>query len=83
MTSDPEPRRSRSWVTPSRLLWAVLALVAFILLAQNSQQVTVKFLAWDISAPLFVVIGAALLIGWGLGGAATRTWRWHTNRDRT
>ena len=25
MTSDPEPRRSRSWVTPSRLLWAVLA----------------------------------------------------------
>lgn len=66
-------------VTPRRILWGVLALVAVILLLQNSQQITVQFLAWDVSAPLFVLIGATLLLGWGLGEVGTRTW----NRRRS
>lgn len=77
-----EDGRSRpSAVTPGRVLWGVLALVAVVLLLQNSQDTTVQFLGWDITAPLFVVIGASLVIGWGLGELGTRTWRWHRGRQ--
>ena len=68
-------------VTPSIVAWGLLALVALILLVQNSTQTTVQFLGFDVSAPLFVIIGAALVIGWLLGELGTRVWRWR-RRDR-
>ena len=73
--------RSRSRVTPSLVLWGVLAVVAIILLAQNTEETNVDVFGWRIIAPLFVIIGAALLIGWGLGELGTRVWRWR-RRDR-
>lgn len=62
------------------MLWGLLALAAIILLLQNSQDTTIQILGWDITAPLFVVIGASLIIGWGLGELGTRTWRWRQGR---
>ena len=73
--------RSRLRVTPSLVLWGVLALVALTLLAQNTEETNVDVFGWRIIAPLFVIIGAALLIGWGLGELGTRVWRWR-RRDR-
>ena len=73
--------RSRPRVTPSLVLWGVLAVVAIILLAQNTEETNVDVFGWRIIAPLFVIIGAALLIGWGLGELGTRVWRWR-RRDR-
>ncbi len=72
---------SRPRVTPSLVLWGVLAVVAIILLAQNTEETNVDVFGWRIIAPLFVIIGAALVIGWGLGELGTRVWRWR-RRDR-
>jgi len=66
----------RRRVTPGLLLWGVLALSAFVILIQNSADTSVQFFWLDITAPLFVVIGASLLIGWGLGELGTRLWSW-------
>lgn len=41
----------------------VLAVIMIILAAQNTDSTTVKFLVWDYSTPLFVLILAALLAG--------------------
>ena len=63
-------------LTPARVLWAVLALVALILLLQNSAQTRLQFLGFEITAPLFVIIGASLVIGWLLGEIGPRIWKW-------
>jgi len=63
-------------LTPARILWSVLALIAVILLLQNSQQITVQFLGFEISAPLFIIIGGSMLVGWLLGEFGSRLWRW-------
>ena len=81
MNHDGDGGIKSGLVTPRRVLWAVLALVAVILLLQNSQDVTVKFLAWDVTAPLFLLIAVTLFIGWGLGELGARTLRWHRNRN--
>jgi uncharacterized integral membrane protein len=42
---------------------ALLTVIVIILAAQNTQQVTVKFLPFEIGTPLIVVLLASLLIG--------------------
>lgn len=68
-------------VTPGLVLWTVVAFVALVLLAQNGQDIQVDVFVWTVTAPLFVIIAAALVIGWGLGEVGTRVWRWR-RRDR-
>ena len=41
----------------------ILALAVIILAAQNTDTVTISFLAWEFSTPLIVLILGALLIG--------------------
>ena len=69
-------------ITPTRVLWAVLAIVAVILLLQNSVQTTLQFLGFEITAPLFVIIGGCLIIGWLLGEVGERVWRLRRRGDR-
>ncbi|HVQ87984.1 MAG TPA: LapA family protein [Actinomycetes bacterium] len=76
-----EPSGWRPRLTPSLVLWSFLALIALVLLAQNTEQTEVDFFGWRVTAPLFLVIGGSLLIGWGLGELGTRVWRWR-RRDR-
>lgn len=75
-----EPSR-RVKVTPTRLLWAALALLAVVLVLQNSADTTIQVLGWTIQAPLFVVLAAAMLIGWGLGTLGTQAWSWRRRRS--
>jgi uncharacterized integral membrane protein len=67
-------------VTPAAVLWAVLALVGIVLIAQNSASTEVHFFGWTIQAPLFVLIAASMVIGWGLGTLGTQAWSWHRRR---
>jgi uncharacterized integral membrane protein len=41
----------------------MLAVIVIVFAAQNTQSATVKVLAWDWSAPLFVVVLLSLIIG--------------------
>jgi uncharacterized integral membrane protein len=67
-------------VTPARVLWIVLAIVAIILVAQNSGDTQIQVFGWTLQAPLFVVIVAAMLVGWGLGTLGVQAWSWRRRR---
>lgn len=73
-------RGPRLRVTPALILWGMLACVAVILLAQNTEEVTVEVFGFDVIAPLFVVIAASLVIGWGLGELGTHVLRWRRRK---
>ena len=74
-------KRGRVSVTPARVLWVVLAIVAVILIAQNSNDTEIDVFGWTIQAPLFVVIVASMLIGWGLGTLGMQAWSWRRRRS--
>ncbi len=69
-------------VTPAMVLWSLLALIAIILVAQNSADTTIQVLGWTIQAPLFVVIVLAMLAGWGLGLLGSQAWSWRRRRSQ-
>lgn len=53
----------------------VLAALAVIVLAQNTEKTTVEILFWDLEGPRFVVLAAALLVGALLGELGAALWR--------
>lgn len=59
-----DDRRDRNRrVSPKLVLWAVVALLAIILIAQNSRQARIDILFWDVTAGLWLI----LLLVFGLG----------------
>ena len=70
--ADGAPRRSP--LTPVRVLWVVLVIVAVILIAQNSNDTQIEVFGWTIQAPLFLVILASMAIGWALGTLGVQAW---------
>lgn len=68
-----EQRRNRG-VRPAVVMWSVLAVIGIVLIAQNGATTRVDFFGWTIEAPLFVVILASMVIGWGLGTLGTQVW---------
>jgi uncharacterized integral membrane protein len=67
------------------IIGVVLAIGVLILAAQNTDSITVTFMAWDFSTPLIVLILGAILIGVvfaELFGLFYRTRRRRTQRDR-
>jgi uncharacterized integral membrane protein len=87
-TSKPAPTRvevHRVFVGTG-LFWglvigALLTVIVIILAAQNTQQVTVKFLPSEIGTPLIVVLLASLLIGVILDEIVG--WAYRARRRRT
>jgi uncharacterized integral membrane protein len=75
-----EGKRGRIAVTPAPVLWVVLAVIAVVLIAQNSNDTEIDVFGWTIQAPLFVVIVASMLIGWGLGTLGIQAWSWRRRR---
>jgi uncharacterized integral membrane protein len=72
--SEAEKEKTTRRAEPERvfvgtgLFWGlifgvILALAVIILAAQNTDTVTISFLAWEFSTPLIVLILGALLIG--------------------
>jgi uncharacterized integral membrane protein len=72
--SEAEKEKTARRAEPERvfvgtgLFWGlifgvILALAVIILAAQNTDTVTISFLAWEFSTPLIVLILGALLIG--------------------
>ena len=78
MAEDRERRR----VTPALILWILLVMIVIVLVAQNSADTTVMIFGWTIQAPLFMVIVAAMVIGWGLVTLGTLAWSWRRRRGR-
>ncbi len=70
----------RRRVTPALILWIVLVVVVIVLVAQNSADTTVQIFGWTIQAPLFMVIVAAMAIGWALVTLGTHAWSWRRRR---
>ncbi len=67
-------------ITPARVLWVLLAVIAVILVAQNSNDTEVEVFGWTIQAPLFLVILGSMVIGWGLGTLGLQAWNWRKRR---
>ena len=53
------------WLKVATLV--ALALVALVLVAQNTHVVTLRLLAWELSMSLIVLLPALLLVGFGAG----------------
>jgi len=90
MASTPTPEPTRVEVhrvfVGTGLFWGLvigglLAVIVIILAAQNTQQVTVKFLPTEIGTPLIVVILASLLVGIILDEIVG--WAYRARRRRT
>ena len=64
-TSDGSGPRLR--VTPALVLWGVVALVGLILLFQHTDQTRVDIFGFSVEMPLFLLLAAAMVIGWLLG----------------
>lgn len=52
---------AKNWIA---VLGAVLAVIFIV---QNRQRVRIEFLFLDLNAPLWIFLGAVLLIGWIVG----------------
>lgn len=65
----------------SLVIGGLLAVIVIILAAQNTQEVTVKFLPFEIGTPLIVVLLASLLVGVILAEIAG--WAYRARRRRT
>jgi uncharacterized integral membrane protein len=81
MGTTPEGR-ARLKVMPALTLWLVLLVVVIVLIAQNSADTTVQIFGWTVQAPLFMVIVAAMVIGWALVTLGTQAWSWRRRRGR-
>lgn len=68
-------------MSPGLALWGFIALCIVILLLQNSGDTNVEFFWLDVTAPLFLVIGVSLLLGWVLGELGSRVWRWRRSKS--
>jgi uncharacterized integral membrane protein len=64
-TPDGSGRRVK--VTPALVLWGLVALAGLILLLQNTEQTTVDIFGFSVEMPLFLLLAAAMVIGWLLG----------------
>ena len=59
-----DDRRDRNRrVSPKLVIWAGLAVLAIVLIAQNSRKARIDILFWDVTAGLWLI----LLIVFGLG----------------
>lgn len=74
--------RWRPRFTPALILWILLVIIVIVLVAQNSSDTTVLIFGWTIQAPLFMVIVAAMVIGWALVTLGTLAWSWRRRRGR-
>lgn len=61
-----ERERSRR-VSPKVVVWAVVALLVIILILQNTKDVRVDLLFWDVTAGLWLLLLVVFLVGLALG----------------
>jgi uncharacterized integral membrane protein len=76
------PRPPRTWILPLTFLVVVLVPV-LILIFSNAHSTTIEWAAWEITAPLWIVLAVAFvggaigirLFGWIWGGMRRRSLR--------
>jgi lipopolysaccharide assembly protein A len=66
-----EREKSRR-VSAKAVLWILLALLALILILQNTKDVRVELLFWNVTAGLWILLLGMFVIGFGLGWLLAR-----------
>ena len=69
---------TRRKVSPALVAWIVIAIVAVVFILQNTKRAPVRFLFWDGTVSIWVVIVLAMVIGALLDRGAT----WMLRRKR-
>ncbi|QLY30056.1 lipopolysaccharide assembly protein LapA domain-containing protein [Nocardia huaxiensis] len=68
--SSPEKPSLLSRVTPTQWIALALTVLAVLFIAANRKRVSIEFLLFDISSPLWLILLAMFVIGW-LAGVLT------------
>ncbi|HEX7740282.1 MAG TPA: LapA family protein [Marmoricola sp.] len=66
-TPTTTPARTRSGIGPKGIVALVIAVLALIIVFQNTASRDVHFLFWKASMPVWVWLGAMLLAGYIIG----------------
>lgn len=72
---EATPRLRGTGVSAALVIGVLLAILAIIIAVQNTESVSVHFLAWDVDAPLVAVILAAGVAGVVLDETLGFFWR--------
>jgi uncharacterized integral membrane protein len=69
------PQGEKSRISVAMIIWIVVAILAIVFIAQNARDAQVKFLFWDGTLSLWVVIVLTLIAGALLDRLVTWMWR--------
>ncbi|MFI0741041.1 DUF1049 domain-containing protein [Streptomyces sp. NPDC021100] len=63
--------RLREMATTGRVVLLVVAVLAIVFIFENTRHVTIRIIGPEVSTPLWLALGAMLVIGWLLGRFVT------------
>jgi uncharacterized integral membrane protein len=72
MGDHPETQGSRSRLSPKSILWGLVALLALIFVAQNTERTTISILFWDLTTGVWLALVVAIVLGIAIGYLAAR-----------
>ena len=72
---DDSPQGDKTRISAVMVIWIVVAVLAIVFIAQNTNDAHVKFLFFDGTLSLWVVIVIALILGALIDRVATWAWR--------
>jgi uncharacterized integral membrane protein len=67
MVDERQERPPRRRISAKLVLWAIVAVLALVLILQNTRDARVDVLFWDVTAGLWLLLLAAVLLGMVLG----------------
>lgn len=65
----PGPARK---LAPKTIVWAVVALLTFVFVVQNSERTTINILFWDVTTGVWLALALATVLGAIIGYLAAR-----------
>ena len=65
------PEGDKTKISPALIIWIVIAVLAVIFIVQNARDAQVKFLFWDGTLSLWIVLLLTLLVGVALDRIVT------------
>ncbi|MGI8983056.1 MAG: lipopolysaccharide assembly protein LapA domain-containing protein [Acidimicrobiales bacterium] len=70
--SQEEPSGRRYPLSPHQTMAVVLVILSVVFVVENRQEATIRFLVPEITAPLWLALVAAVLLGVGIGALLAR-----------
>lgn len=83
MTEEHRIERDKSRrISPKVVVWGLVALLVLVFILQNTKNVRVDLLFWNVSTGLWLMLLVVFLIGLALGWLLTRLRAGRRNDDR-